>query len=240
MGCCNDCDSGMGDCGSGLGSLMGSLAAGSRVRVGFPFAYNLGYDPAEIESQIVSYIQDALYNYLGDGATFRDVRISVSAPGWFSDGYITAEATTQTELPSANAFGDMVEYGLKQYLPRITISRRDETLVDYYGQGQPQGSPSSGVPQVCSWDTMDFRDYLDCQLSIGKFSKTGQQAPQVNTNPQAPPKPGECVWSQMSFGDYVACQLGIKGAVQGAAAGATGAIVGVFAIGLIAVLVLKR
>jgi len=240
MSCCNDCESGHGNCGSGLGSLMGSLAAGSRVRTGFEFDYNLAYNPDEIESQIVSYIQGPLYNYLDDDVTFGDVRISVQAPSSFSSGYITAEATTRTPLPTPNAFGDMVAYGIAQYLPRIVATRRDETLVDYYGQGQPPGQPAPSVPSVCDWNTMDFRDWTDCQLGIGKFSK--QQAPgsQVNTNPQLPPAPGECSWSQQTFGDYVACQLGIKSAIGGVAAGATGALVGVAVITIAAIVLLKK
>jgi len=243
MACCDDCENGMGNCGSGLGELMGDLAAGSRVRVGFEFDYSGAYNPDEIEGQLTSYIQNALYNYLADGVTFSDVRVSVSPPGYFSSGYITVEATTRTPLPTPNSFGDMVAYGIAQYLPRIVATRRDETLVDSYGQAQTQapGLPPAGVPQVCSWDTMDFRDYLDCQLGIGKFAnRSGTQAPQVNTNPQAPSAPGACNWSQMSFGDYVACQLGIKSAVGGIAAGATGALVGVAAITILAVVLLKR
>jgi hypothetical protein len=242
MSCCNDCASGMGNCGSGLHGLMGELAAGSRVRTGFEFNYNLGYDPAEIESQIVSYVQEGLYSYLADDVTFSDVNIAVQAPTFFSQGYITVSATSRTPLPSANVFGDMVAYGIGQYLSRLVVTRRDETLVDFYGQGQPQGAPSPGVPSICDWDTMDLRDWMDCQLGIGKFSKTPQQQQQQQQNqlPPAPPPPGQCVWSQMTFGDYIACQLGIKGAVQGAAAGATGAIIGVFAIGIAAVILLKR
>ncbi len=238
MACCDDCENGMGNCGSGLGELMGDLAAGSRVRVGFEFDYNLAYNPDEIESQIVSYIQGALYNYLADGVTFSDVRVSVQPVGHFSNGYITVEATTRTPLPNPNVFGDMVENGIETYLQRIQWTRRDETLVDSYGTTQTQapGLPPAGVPQVCSWETMTVEDYFDCQLGRGRFSK----APQVNTNPQAPSAPGACKWSQMSFGDYVACQLGIKSAVSGVAAGATGALVGVAAITILAVVLLKR
>lgn len=236
MACCNDCDYGH-DCGSGLGSLMGNLAAGSRLRVGFEFDYNLAYNPDEIEPQITSYIQDALYNYLADGVTFSDVRVTVQPRGWISSGYITVEATTRTPLPSPNSFGDMVAYGIAQYLNRIVVTRRDETLVDSYGSGQPAGSPPAGVPQVCDASVMDAWEWAQCTLGLGQWSKP--PAGQVNTNPQ-PPQAGQCVWSQMSFGDYVACQLGIKSAVQGAAAGATGAIIGVAAIGLVAILLLKR
>ena len=221
---------------------MGDLAAGSRLRVGFEFDYSGAYNPDEIESQIVSYIQGALYNYLADGVTFSDVRVSVSPPGYFSSGYITVEATTRTPLPTPNSFGDMVAYGITQYLPRIVATRRDETLVDSYGTTQTQapGLPPAGVPQVCSWDTMDFRDYWDCQFSIGKFAKRpGTQTPTVNTN-QPPPPPGTCVWSQMSVGDYIACQLGIKSAVQGVAAGAVGGLVGVAALVILGVALLKR
>ena len=60
-----------------LGALMGELAAGSRVRVGFPFQISHAISSDEIdalEPQIVSYIQGPLYNYLDDGVTFSDVK----------------------------------------------------------------------------------------------------------------------------------------------------------------------
>lgn len=202
---------------SGLGALispgggLGALYSGSRIRVGFAFNYSMAYDPDEIEPTLTSYIQNALYTFLADGVTFKDVDVQVSPPGWFSDGYITVSATTNTELPSADSFGDMVDYGLKQYLPRITINRRDETLIDYVAPGNvgKPGAQQPGPPKVCSWDTMDFRDYIDCQLGLGKFGQpSGPATPGAGSN-KLPAAPGQCQWSTMSTTDWLACQLGV-------------------------------
>ncbi len=201
---------------SGLGALispgggLGALYSGSRVRVGFAFNYNMAYPPSEIETTLVSYIQNAMYSYLADGVTFKDVDIQVSAPGWLSDGYITFSATTNTELPTADVFGDMAEYGLKQYLPRIVINRRDETLIDYVSPGNvgKPGAQQPGPPKVCSWATMDLRDYVDCQLGLGKFGQpSGTTTP--GTGNKLPAAPGQCQWSSMSTTDWLACQLGV-------------------------------
>jgi len=233
-----------------LGALMGELAAGSRVRVGFPFQISHAISSDEIdrlEPQIVSYIQGPLYNYLNDGVTFSDVNVAVNPPGYFSDGYITVSATTRTGLPTANAFGDMVEYGIAQYLPSIYTTRRDETLIDYVAPGNvgKPGVDQAGPPKVCDWSTMDFRDWFDCQFGLGKFDqltpdqKTAAQD-QARRNNTGPGAPGDCQWSSMQFGDWVACTLGIKGAVGGITAGVTGALIGVGVLVLGGVVLLKR
>lgn len=225
-----------------MGALMGALSAGSKVRVGFEFDYSLAYDPDEIENQIVSYIQGPLYNYLADDVTLTAVNIAVQPPGIFSSGYITVSATTKTQLPSANVFGDMVQYGISQYLPRIVWNRRDETLIDYVAPGNvgKPGVEQAGPPKVCDWNTMDFRDWFDCQFGLGKFDQlTPQQKTEAQQRAAATGKPGECKWSDMDFGDWVACTLGIKGAVGGITAGVTGALIGVGVIALAAVFVLK-
>lgn len=228
-----------------MGRLLGGvLTAGSRVRVGFPFQISHAIPSDEIsalEPQIASYIQQGLYSYLVDGVTFASANIIVNPPGYFSDGYITVEATTATDLPTANVFGDMVQYGITQYLPKIYTTRRDETLIDYAAPGRPdqQGVEQAGPPRVCSWDTMDLQDYVNCNLGIGKW---GSQAPPPGSTPSPlpPAAPGECNWSQMSFGDYVACQLGIKSAIGGVAAGATGALVGISLLAIVGIVVLKK
>lgn len=240
------CDCGGGDSSKLMRGLMGVLSSGSVVRVGFEFDYSLAYDPDEISSQIVSYVQGALYNYLADDVTFSNVNVAVQPPGYFASGYITVSATSRVQLPSANSFGDMVEYGLRQYLPRITVNRRDETLIDYVGPGNvgKTGVEQAGAPKVCDWNTMDFRDWFDCQFGLGKFDQLtpaqkaeAQQRAQQSNLPAAP---GECVWSSMAFGEWVACQLGIKSAIGGVAAGATGAIIGVGLLAVVAVVALKR
>lgn len=249
-GCGGGC--GCSDCGGGsllgalMGRLMGVLAAGSRVRVGFPFQISHAISSDEIdalEPQIVSYIQQGLYSYLVDGVTFASARISVNPPGYFSDGYITVEATTAADLPTANVFGDMVQYGINTYLPKIYTTRRDETLIDYAAPGRvnQQGVEQAGPPRVCSWDTMDLQDYVNCNLGIGKWgSSDGAPPPGSTGSPNVPTAPGECQWSSMSFGDYVACQLGIKSAIGGVAAGATGALIGVGLVAVVGLVLLKK
>lgn len=229
-----------------MGRLMGTLTAGSRVRVGFPFQISLAYPREEIdalEPQIVSYIQQGLYSYLVDGVAFSSAKISVNPPGYFSDGYITVEATTASDLPTANVFGDMVEYGIRQYLPKIYTTRRDETLIDYAAPGRvgQQGVEVAGPPRVCDWNTMDFQDWVNCNLGIGAWgSQGGAPSPGSTGSPNVPTAPGDCVWSSMPFGEWVACELGIKSVIGGVTAGATGALIGVGLLALGAVILLKR
>lgn len=230
-----------------LGALMGELTAGSRVRVGFEFDYSLAYDPDEISNQIASYIQTALYNFLADDVTFTGVDVAVKAPGMIASGYITVQATTRVQLPSANAFGDMVQYAIEQYLPRIQWSRRDETLIDYVAPGNVNrpGVEQAGPPKTCQWSTMDFRDWFDCTFGLGKFDQLTpdqKSAAQDEARRQGvgPGVTGDCKWSAMQFGDWVACTLGIKGAVGGITAGVTGALIGVGVLVVGFAVLLKR
>jgi hypothetical protein len=228
--------------------LMGALYPSSRVRVGFVFNWSptLGYDPSDREAQLVSEIQAVMINYLNDDVVLSNVRVTVNpVPGYFSSGYITVEATTDTELPSANSVADMIEYGLRTYLLTIQIIRRDEALIDYVApaaRNQP-GVQQAGPPTVCDWNTMDFRDYIDCQLGIGKFSKSQTPTTTVQgqpRTPQPPLAPGECDFSRQSFGDWLSCSLGLKSVTGGAAAGASLGLVLVGGVVLLALVASRR
>jgi hypothetical protein len=124
------------------------LTPGSRIRVGFVFDWSpdLGYDPSTNEAQLVSIIRANLLNFLDDGVTFSNVSVVVDPlPGWFSSGYITVEATTNTQLPNAETFGDMAAYAIAQYLLIINITRRDATRIDYAAPA-PTPRPSTPTP----------------------------------------------------------------------------------------------
>lgn len=243
MSCCEGCQSGLsGCCGSGLsglygldnlmGNLMGELTVGSRVRVGLEFEFSHAYDPDETEAMGPGPIQNLFYSHFG--SSFKDVRVSVQMPTFWSDGYVTVEATNMTPLPDAATFGQMVENTFRQYLPRYLWEKTHETLVDY--APPTQGAQPARPPQVCDFSQLDFRDYIDCQLGLGRWAK--QPGQQQNQRP--PAQSGECDWDTLSFGDWVACNLGIKSAIGGVAAGATGALVGVGVITVLAVVLLKR
>lgn len=238
MGC--HCEqSGMsGCCGSGLsglygldglmGNLMGDLASGSRVRVGLEFEFSHAYDPDETEAMGPGPIQNLFYSHFG--SSFRDVRVSVQMPTFWSDGYVTVEATSTTPLPDASTFGQMVEMAFRQYLPRYLWEKTHETLIDY--APSTPGAQSAGPPQVCDFSQMGAQDYLDCRLGLGRWAKpqTGQQ----NQNQSG--QPSKC--AGMSPGDWIACQLGIT-PTAGVAAGAIGTLVLVGGILAVAVF-LKR
>jgi len=123
----------------------------SRLRVGFAFNWgDLGYDPSTNEADLVNIIRANQLNFLNDGVTFGDVRVTVNPlPSFYANGYITIEATTRTPLPEANVFGDMAAYGFSQYLPIVQVTRRDRTLVDYAAPAptsSPQVRPRPGEP----------------------------------------------------------------------------------------------
>ncbi len=130
------------------------LNPGSRVRTGSAFNWSdLGYDPVASgnEAELVDITRANLLNFLYDGVTFSDVRVTVEPPGWFADGYITVEATTKTQLPNAETFGDMIAYALAQYLPIVQVMRRDATRIDYAAPA-PRPTPSP-TPTTSPSDT---------------------------------------------------------------------------------------
>jgi len=134
-----------------------ALNPGSRVRIGFEFDWSpdLGYDPSTNEAQLVSIIRANLLNFLDDGVTFSNVSVVVDPlPGWVSSGYITVEATTNTQLPNAEAFGDMVQYAIEQYLLIIKWTRRDSARIDYAAPAptpKVRPRPDAPAPDQTGW-----------------------------------------------------------------------------------------
>jgi hypothetical protein len=210
----------------GLNGLMGELASGSRVRVGLEFEFSHAYDPDETEAMGPGPIQNLFYGHFG--SSFRDVRVSVQMPTFWSDGYVTVEATSTTPLPDASTFGQMVEAAFRQYLPRYLWEKTHETLIDY-APPTPNAQPA-GPPQRCDFSQLGLQDYLDCQLGRGRWAN------QQTQNQNQPGQPSRC--AGMSPGDWIACQLGIT-PTAGVAAGAIGTLVLVGGI-LAVVVFLKR
>jgi hypothetical protein len=237
MGCCVGCQSGMGCCDdyslaglyglSGLNGLMGELATGSRVRVGLEFEFSHAYDPDETEAMGAGPIQNLFYDQFGP-PTFKDTRVTVQMPTFWSDGYVTVEATSMTPLPYASVFGQMVENAFKSYLPRYIWEKTHETLVDY-APPTPNAQPA-GPPQICDLSQLGLQEYFDCQLGRGRWAK------QQTQNQNQPGQPSKC--AGMSPGDWIACQLGIT-PTAGIAAGAIGSLVLVGGV-LALVVFLKR
>jgi hypothetical protein len=191
MSCCVGCQSGMGCCGSsdlaglyglsglnGLNGLMGDLLApGSQARVGFAFNYSLAWDADETAAMGAGSIQSAIYNQLASLGVFSSISVTVNPmPAFLSDGYILVYATAKDGQSNPENIGDMVQYAIQQYVPRVLITRRDPVKIDYVppeAQGKAgvaQPSQTQQLPQSqpgqCNWDTQSFGDYVACQLGI--------------------------------------------------------------------------
>jgi hypothetical protein len=230
MSCCYECEqSGMGCYGQSeyplLGGLLGqafgleNVVAGSQVRVGFEYRIDRagGYDLSATQD-LPKAIRDCLYRY----GYFQNVRATI-APGWIND-YVTIEGVTAVDFLFSEDIGELVHQALAECLPFLSINKRDTVKIDAIPQG------SAGNPNIAQ----------PTGAQSGPLYTGGQnQASQTGAGTGASPKQ-ECKWSEMSFGDFVACQLGIKGTVGGIAAGATGALVGVGALTILAVVLLKR
>lgn len=223
MGCCNGCQSGMGCCGSGLSGLYGLdnlmgalLAAGSRVRAGFEYQSNASIAQHNAGEDSASQIQDVLAGAMLGSGVFSQAFVQVKEPGWlgYQHGYITASGTTYTDVNDPYEVSTLIAGLIQEYLPVLTVTRRDAVAVDYV---PPSAANRPGVQQV--------------------YDPSQQQT--QNQSGQ-PPKPGECKWDDLSFGDYVACQLGITSPISGVGVGAVGALVAVGVGTLILVAVLRK
>lgn len=223
MGCCNDCESGLGNCGSGLSGLygldglhglMGELvAAGSVVRVGFAFEMaNTDYG-LNSEAQGFQNVASALRQHLLELGVFSSVSVTVNPPQYFGlqDGYITVQATTADGQSDPRNVGDMAQYKLSDYTLGVIVTKRDSEVIDFV---PPSAVGQPGVAQVT-------------------------RPPQTNTN-QPPPSSGACNWQTQRWYDYAACQLGITSPIGGVTAGAVGGLLAVGVGALILVAVLKK
>lgn len=218
MSCC--CDSSQYQLLGGLleRPLMGDLLAkGSRVRAGFEYQSRAtsaesieGYDSP-------LYIQEVLTGAMLGSGKFESAFVEVKAPGWagFQNGYITAMGTTFVDIGDPFEVSPIIHDLIQEYLPTVAVTRRDAVAIDSIPQAQV-GKPN--VQQV--------------------YDPSRSQTQTQNQKP--PPPPGECDWDTQTFGDYIACQLGIKGAVSGLTAGATGAILGVGVLTVLAAVLLRR
>ena len=166
----------------GLGAL-GALNPGSKLRVGFAFQWSdtLGYDPiaSGYETNLASEIQANLVNYLNDGVTFRDVTARVDhVPDYAYDGYVIIEATTAGwTIPDANVFGDMAAYILSQYLPILTVTKRDAVQIDYSAPAPPTPAPTPTPttppattpppqPSQCNLNQQGLAKWIACQFGL--------------------------------------------------------------------------
>jgi hypothetical protein len=148
----------------------------------------------------VGYFNNELYRpeeiagVLDDQALSYDTR-SYAVSGYLNP-YLTIEGNAVTSWPSASDFGQAIYAAVS----------------------------SAGYP--IDYSSIQFR----FQPSGPAGSPQWAGSPYPNTtgipggNVPAPLPPGQCSYSQQSLADYLACQLGIKSAVGGVTAGATGAL----------------
>lgn len=220
MGCCRDCQSGMGCCESyglsglyGLDGLMGALiASGSRVRAGFEYQSSASIAQHQEGLDSTGHIQEVLSGAMLGSGVFRDAFVQVKEPGWggLQNGYITATGTTYADVNDSYEISNLIAGLIQSYLPVLRVTRRDPVYIDYI---PPEAAARPGVQQVYNESTI---------------RPPGQQ------------QPGECNWDQQSFGDWIACNLGIDSPIGGVGVGAVGALLAVGLGTLVLVAVLRR
>jgi hypothetical protein len=208
----------MGCCGQSefplLGGLMGAIPQQLPAIGGgspFQFGFNEGIlAPYQIDLE-------EMVKTLENQALSYDTRVYWLAG--YVNRYITIEGYAVTTWQSGSDFGQAIYQALKDAGFNIDYASIQFRFEPYSSPGQTAPPAMVGTPTP------------------------GAKPPVTPAPPPgsgAPAPPGECKWSEMSFGDYVACQLGIKGTVSGIAAGATGALVGVGVLTVLAVVLLKR
>jgi hypothetical protein len=189
------------------------------------------------------------------GAAFS---LGVEISGWDSriwDSEATIIEEIRTAVQNTGYVTDLQVYSLAEWSdfnPFIVISGR--ARYDHGSASHLKDHILSAVGSVYGYnagsvrfeaDTYDpatgqvYTDPAQRRIDVPLGARTSPPTPTTQTT-QTPLAPGQCSWSQQSFGDWVACQLGITGAVGGITAGATGALVGVGVLTLLAVVLLKR
>ena len=220
MSCCSGCQSGMGCCESsglsglyGLDRLMGALVAtGSRVRAGFEYSSNASIAQHSAGDDTAANIQEVLSGAMLGSGVFSQAFVQVNEPAWmgYQHGYIIAQGTTYQDVSDPSQISDLIAGLIQQFLPVLTVTRRDPVAIDYV---PPNAAGRPGVQQV---------------YDPSRVQTPGQQ------------QPGQCNWNTQSFGDYIACQLGISSPIGGVGVGAVGALLAVGLGTLVLVAVLRR
>ena len=213
MSCCYGCEqSGLGCSGHSEYQLLGGLL--ERPLMG-------ALVPAGTRFRLGMHITESGYFEAGKQRAIDDIRTCLLQSGAFAE--INVSVT-----------GVVNRYYLIQ--GRTTDSLNDTEALKNLIVGWIQAC-AVGVQSVDDVDSLII-DSIPAQYA----NQTGVQQPnyQDYTGQQNQPPGQKCEWSKMSFGNYVACQLGIKDAIGGVTAGATGALVGVGALTILAVVLLKR
>jgi hypothetical protein len=148
----------------------------------------------------VGYFNNELYRpeeiagILEDQALSYDTR-SYAVAGYLNP-YLTIEGNAVTNWPSASDFGQAIYSAVSGAGYPIDYS---SIQFRFQPLGPSQSPQWAGTP------------YPNAGAAPGG-------------NVPAPLPPGQCSYSQQSLSEYLACQLGIKSAVGGVTAGATGAL----------------
>jgi len=131
---------------------MGDVAviAGSRIRVGFAYKWaNVYYpnmpDQLNNPQDAVLYVQNALASWFSGGGGFTNPEISVTAPGWFSDGYILIKASTMATFLSRADIQNTAAAVISQLLPFVLVTRKDDVQIDYVPSPSQPATPPGAV-----------------------------------------------------------------------------------------------
>jgi hypothetical protein len=166
MSCCNDCASGHGNCGSGLGSVpqqMPGIDAGAPFQFGANFEL-LGACQADI-ADFAGWIESA-------GLSYNTVSYQVS--GSFVNPYWTIEGNAKNAWASGSDLGNaiynvMVSRGCA--VDAGSIQFRAQPSAQQQGQppawsGSPYPAPGATSGGECNFNLQNFPDWLACELGV--------------------------------------------------------------------------
>jgi len=214
-----------------LAGLLGGtkkLPAGAHFRQGYVMNLLQGCSYMIGITGVTNYI-DQLEGCLYNTGAFTNVVATCSDALTQLHAYLLVEGDTYLEFAQASDLTGLITDNIKNCtdIGSDAIKTTDKLMID-------------AIPQ----DYAGNPDY--------EQTSTGPGSLQAIAAAQQPPgggggggnggggNPSPCDWSSMSFGEYIACQLGIRDPVTGALAGATGTIIGVGVIGVMAVLIARR
>ena len=181
----------------------------------FEFGYNPGVVEGTFGNKIYQPEEIAVMLEQQEGLAYNARSYVVS--GWLNP-YIAIEGYAVTSWPSATQFAEAIYQAIANAGYPIDYGSIQFRFEPYTASTVPTPPPLTGTP----------------------YPNTQTQTTQRQNQNQIPAPQGRCDWNKLDFGQWIACQLGLRDPLTGALMGATGAAIGIGAIALVGVALLKR
>lgn len=224
MSCCQQCDQ------SGLGALAQFYGLRGLGILDLPpmkagASFSLGVELSGWDVYLI---------HITEAQAIEDIRKAVQNTGYVQDLQVYSMAGWTDFNPFIVINGRArYDHGSASHLRGHILSAVGSSGYDY--------DAGSVRFEADTYDPATGQVHTDPKMRRRDNPEGGGTTPPPSDKGATPPSgKQECKWSEMEFGDYVACVLGIKGAVSGMTAGATGAILGVAVLAAVAVVAMKR